>query len=231
MRVTGVIRIAAMLFSLGTMWFFAQTYFNTSWKIVSLRSWRDSSPGLANEQNAAKAQLPRNKCNNKRSCPENSFAFRVTSGAANVVGPSLCFENTILMSVVKNNIGRGLNIALVNGTNGQLMKTASFDMYSGEIKNLLSFLKEISSGTIVIVSSYDDPATKLNEEARTLFTELGSSYASKLGFRDNWIFIGAKGLRDKSPYEQHLKNDAAQNKYDGWPEVLEMEGCIPKKMD
>nr|XP_014430833.1 protein FAM3D [Pelodiscus sinensis] len=104
-------------------------------------------------------------------------------------------------------------------------------MYSGDVKLLLDFLKVIPHGTIVMVASYDDPATKLNDEARTLLSELGSSYASKLGFRDNWTFIGAKGLQEKSPYEQHLKNDAAKNKYDGWPEVLEMEGCIPKKMD
>ncbi|XP_037761701.1 protein FAM3D [Chelonia mydas] len=225
MRLTGLIRIAAVMFSLGTTWLFVQTYVNTGWKVISLRSWLGSSPDLP------KTQPPRNKCGNQNSCPENSFAFKVMSGAANVVGPSMCFENTIIMSGVKSNVGRGLNIALVNGTNGQLMKTEVFDMYSGDINLLLDFLKAIQSGTIVIVASYDDPATKLNDEARTLLTNLGSSHASKLAFRDNWTFVGAKGLKDKSPYEQHLKNEAAKNKYDGWPEVLEMEGCLPKKMD
>ncbi|XP_074813457.1 protein FAM3D isoform X2 [Natator depressus] len=208
MRLTGLIRIAAVMFSLGTTWLFVQTYFNTGWKVISLRSWLGSSPDLP------KTQPPRNKCGNQKSCPENSFAFKVMSGAANVVGPSMCFENTIIMSGVKSNVGRGLNIALVN-----------------DINLLLDFLKAIQSGTIVIVASYDDPATKLNDEARTLLTNLGSSHASKLAFRDNWTFVGAKGLKDKSPYEQYLKNEAAKNKYDGWPEVLEMEGCLPKKMD
>ncbi|XP_038266140.1 protein FAM3D [Dermochelys coriacea] len=225
MRLTGLIRIAAVLFSLGTTWLFVQTYFNTGWKVVRLRSWLGFSPDLP------MTQPPRNKCGNQKSCPESSFAFKVMSGAANVVGPSMCFENTIIMSGVKNNVGRGLNIALVNGTNGQLMKTGVFDMYSGDSNLLLDFLKAIQSGTIVIVASYDDPATKLNDEARKLFTNLGSSHASKLAFRDNWTFVGTKGLKDKSPYEQHLKNEAAKNKYDGWPEVLEMEGCLPKKMD
>ncbi|XP_067396158.1 protein FAM3D [Emydura macquarii macquarii] len=225
MRLTGVIRVAALLFVLGATWLFVRTYFDTQRKVISLRSWLGSSTDLP------KAQPPRNKCELKKSCPKNSFAFRISSGAANVVGPSMCFENTILMSGVKNNIGRGLNIALVNGTTGQLLKTDSFDMYSGDIKELLNFLKAIEGGIIVIVATYDDPATKLNDEARTLLTGLGSSYASKLAFRDNWIFIGAKGLQVKSPYEQYLKNDAAKNKYEGWPEILEMEGCIPRKMD
>uniref|UniRef100_A0A8C3RS81 FAM3 metabolism regulating signaling molecule D n=1 Tax=Chelydra serpentina TaxID=8475 RepID=A0A8C3RS81_CHESE len=199
-----------LLFSLGTTWLFVQTYFNTSWKVVSLRSWLGTV-------------IYQRPCGNQKSCPESSFAFKVISGAANVVGPSMCFENTM-----RDSLGRGLAGV---GTNGQLMKTGVFDMYSGDIKLLLDFLKAIQSGTIVIVASYDDPATKLNDEARKLFTSLGSSHASKLAFRDNWNFVGAKGLKNESPFEQHLKNEAAKNKYDGWPEVLEMEGCIPKKMD
>uniref|UniRef100_A0A6J0TTY6 Protein FAM3D n=1 Tax=Pogona vitticeps TaxID=103695 RepID=A0A6J0TTY6_9SAUR len=228
MRVTGVLRILALLFTLVTTWFFASAYFNqTQTKSINLRSW------LFSDSKVKPTNAPHlhNKCKNRRACPTNTFAFRLISGAANVVGPSMCFENTILMSGVKNNIGRGLNIALINGTNGQLIKISSFDMYSGDIKELLNFLKAITTGTLVLIASYDDPATKLNDEARKLLADLGSSYASKLSFRDNWIFIGGKGLKNKSPFEQYLKNDKETNKYDGWPEVLEMEGCIPRKVD
>ncbi|XP_074861272.1 protein FAM3D [Carettochelys insculpta] len=225
MRLRGLIHVASILLSLATAWLFVRMYFSPSWKAISLRNWQGSSADLPHTK-----PLP-NKCGNQKSCPENFFAFKVISGAASVVGPSICFENTVLMSNVKNNIDRGLNVALVNGTTGQLMKTDTFDMYAGDVKQLLDFLKAIQEGVIVIVASYDDPATKLNDEARAMFTEMGSRAASQLGFRDNWLFIGAKGLKDKSPYEQHIKNDAAKNKYDGWPEMLEMEGCLPKKLD
>ena len=30
---------------------------------------------------------------------------------------------------------------------------------------------------------------------------------------------------------QHIKNNKDTNKYEGWPEVVEMEGCIPQKQD
>uniref|UniRef100_A0A8C4XTH8 FAM3 metabolism regulating signaling molecule D n=1 Tax=Falco tinnunculus TaxID=100819 RepID=A0A8C4XTH8_FALTI len=159
-------------------------------------------------------QLPRHKCRNQQSCPENHFAFKIISGAANVVGPSICFDDMVLMSSVKNNVGRGLNIALVN-----------------DINKLYTFLQEIKHGTIVLMASYDDAATKMNDKVRAYLTELGSSHANNLGFRDNWVFLGAKGLKKKSPFEQHIKNDKDTNKYDGWPELLEMEGCAPRKMD
>ncbi|KAM6121277.1 protein FAM3D [Pterocles gutturalis] len=220
-----MIRFMVLLVTLLGTWFILQTYFDHRWKAISLRSWLSEAPAGLCEQ------LPRHKCGNQQSCPQNHFAFKIISGAANVVGPSLCFDDEVLMSSVKNNVGRGLNIALVNGTSGQLLKAGTFDMYSGDITKLETFLQEIKHGTIVLAATYDDPATKMNDKVRELFVELGSSHVGDLRFRDNWVFLGAKGLKNKSPFEQHIKNDQKTNKYDGWPELLEMEGCAPKKMD
>ncbi|XP_025958506.2 protein FAM3D isoform X2 [Dromaius novaehollandiae] len=224
MRPTGVIRLAALLFVLLGMWVILQSYFERGWRALSLRSWRGAT------SQPSRSQPPRHECGNQRSCPRDHFAFKLTSGAANVVGPSICFDDAVLMSSVKNNIGRGLNIALVNGTTGQLLKTGAFDMYSGDVKELETFLTEIKDGTVVLTATFDDPATKMNDKVRMLFTELGSSYANMLGFRDNWVFLGAKGLSIKSPFEQHIQNNEERNKYDGWPELLELEGCAPRKM-
>ncbi|XP_075430917.1 protein FAM3D isoform X2 [Ascaphus truei] len=182
-------------------------------------------------QETEHVKKPHNKCGIEKNCPSDYFAFRMISGAASVVGPSICLDDKILMSSVKNNIGRGLNLAFVNASNGTLLKTGFFDMYSGEIKDLMAFIDPTPEGTLVFLASYDDPATKLNDQAREIFTSWGSSYAKKVGFRDTWLFIGGKGLKAKSPFEQHRKNDKETNKYEGWPEMLEMEGCIPRKMD
>ncbi|XP_034264676.1 protein FAM3D [Pantherophis guttatus] len=227
MRVAGVLRIVVMVFTLAATWLFASTYLkNTSTHSISVKTWLRS-----HTNSSTKPPLAQNKCNKRRPCPEHTFSFKIISGAANVVGPSICFDGNMIMSNVKNNVGRGLNIALINGITGQLIKIDSFDMYSGDIENLLNFLKGISKGTLVLLASYDDPATKLNDEARKIFSDLGSKYASQIGFRDNWIFLGGSGLKNKSPFEQHLENNKETNKYDGWPEVLEMEGCVPKKIE
>ncbi|XP_071295315.1 protein FAM3D isoform X2 [Agelaius tricolor] len=225
MRVTSVIRAVVLLLTLLGTWLLMQTYFQHSWRAISLRSWLGASKKPSSEK------LPRHKCGNQKSCPQNHFAFKIISGAANVVGPSICFEDLVLMSSVKNNIGRGLNIALVNGTTGKLLKTDAFDMYSGDVTKLQTFLQGIKHGTLVLLASYDDAATKMNAKVRAYFTELGSSHVGTLGFRDNWVFLGAKGLMNKSPFEKHIKNDKETNKYEGWPELLEMEGCAPRKMD
>lgn len=43
---------------------------------------------------------------------------------------------------------------------------------------------------------------RLNEEARTLISDLGSSVIHSLGYRDNWVFVGGKGTTGKSNFEK-----------------------------
>uniref|UniRef100_A0A8C9TCV9 Protein FAM3C-like n=1 Tax=Scleropages formosus TaxID=113540 RepID=A0A8C9TCV9_SCLFO len=141
-------------------------------------------------------------CGRTKPCPERHFAFKMTSGAANAVGPKICLENTILMSEGKRNTGRGMNIALVDGHSGNLTRTAIFDIYSGDVKELTAFLKTITYGTIVMIASFDDAASKLNDEVKKMIGELGSTNITTIEFRDSWVFVGGKGIRSKSPFEK-----------------------------
>ncbi|KAL0600961.1 Protein FAM3D [Plecturocebus cupreus] len=226
MRVSGVLRVLALIFATVTTLIIIRNYMRFSTKTIRLPRWLAAAH---QGWSVSSPEVMKHKCGLIKPCPANHFAFKIASGAANVVGPTMCFENHMIMSPVKNNVGRGLNIALVNGTTGAVLSQSAFDMYSGDVKHLVKFLKEIPEGALVLVASYDDPGTKMNDEARKLFTNLGSSYAKQLGFRDSWVFIGAKDLKDKSPFEQFLKNNPNNNKYEGWPELLEMEGCVPPR--
>nr|XP_015090255.1 protein FAM3D [Vicugna pacos]XP_031542222.1 protein FAM3D [Vicugna pacos] len=223
MRVSGLLRLLSLISVLVVTWFFVRSYISSNMINVRLPRWI----GSVHKENPV---VVKTKCGLSKSCSANFFAFKISSGAANVVGPSMCFEGQMIMSPVKNNVGRGLNIALVNGTKGTVLRHGSFDMYSGDPNLLVKFLKEIPDGTLVLVASYDDPGTKMNDEIRKLLSDLGSSYAKQLGFRDSWVFLGAKGLKSKSPFEELLKNNPDTNKYDGWPELLELEGCAPQKV-
>ncbi|XP_036978104.1 protein FAM3C isoform X2 [Acanthopagrus latus] len=217
LRAGGILKLAALIFAflLAVFLAFQLLEINTDFKLGSMMSTKPV----------------RYKCGLSKPCPPGHFAFKMASGAASVVGPKICLEDKLLMSSVKNNVGRGINIALVNGKSGELIKTDFFDMWAGDVAPFIKFLKEIEDGTVVMMASYDDPSTKLNDEARKLIADLGSSVISNLGFRDNWIFVGGKGIKTKSPFEQHIKNSADTNKFEGWPEVLEMEGCVPQRQE
>ncbi|XP_069874918.1 protein FAM3D isoform X5 [Dipodomys merriami] len=228
MRVSGLIRLSALLFALVAIWIFLRNSSSFSRKTIRLPRWLGKAPPEIPSQSDTGTDTE-NQASGKTALRSHLLGERQI-GAANVVGPSLCFENEIIMSPVKNNVGRGLNIALVNGSTGHLLRQGSFDMYSGDPKLLEKFLVEIPEGVLVLVASYDDPGTKMNDEIRKLFSNLGSVYAKHLGFRDSWVFLGARDLKNKSPFEQFLKNSPGTNKYEGWPELLELEGCVPRKV-
>uniref|UniRef100_A0A8C9DDD2 FAM3 metabolism regulating signaling molecule A n=1 Tax=Prolemur simus TaxID=1328070 RepID=A0A8C9DDD2_PROSS len=237
MRLAGPLRIVALVVTVGLTWI-----------VVSILLGGPGSgfPRIQQLFTSECGTLPcpprarKYKCGLPQPCPEEHLAFRVVSGAANVIGPKICLEDKMLMSSVKDNVGRGLNIALVNGeappslpldsgVSGELIEARAFDMWAGDVNDLLKFIRPLHEGTLVFVASYDDPATKMNEETRKLFSDLGSRNAKELAFRDSWVFVGAKGVQNKSPFEQHVKNSKHTNKYEGWPEALEMEGCIPRR--
>lgn len=225
-RAGGILKLAALIFAflLAVFLAFQLLEINMDFKLGSVMS-------KSMQVNEATPKPARYKCGLSKACPARHFAFKIASGAASVVGPRVCLDDKLLMSGVKNNVGRGINIALVNGKTGELLKTEFFDMWAGDVAPLIKFLKEIEEGTVVMMASYDDPATKLNEEAKKLIADLGSSSVHNLAFRDNWVFVGGKGIKTKSPFEQHIKNSADTNKFEGWPEVLEMEGCVPQRQD
>ncbi|KAM3846078.1 protein FAM3A isoform 2-T4 [Vipera latastei] len=230
MRLAGPLRVVVIVLTAGLTWILVSILLGTQSSFSRLQQFLLNSPestpvtdldkirvvsakNFAGSRNSHRKPRPKKyKCGLPQACPEHSFAFRMTSGAANVIGPKICLEDKMLMSSMKDNVGRGLNVALVN-----------------DVNELLKFIRSLHEGTLVFVASYDDPATKMNEEARKIFTELGSKFVRELAFRDSWVFVGAKGVQDKSPFEQHVKNSRSSNKYEGWPEALEMEGCIPQR--
>lgn len=225
MRLAGPVRIIVVLLTVGLTWILVGIMLGTQNGFPRIQQFL----GGPDVGTTIDPRPRRYKCELHQPCPEMYFAFRISSGAANVIAPKICMEDRMLMSSVKNNVGRGLNVALVNGVNGELIDAKSFDMWDGDVSDLENFLRSIHDGTLVLIASYDDPATKMNEDARKMLAELGSSSIKDVAFRDSWVFVGAKGIQDKSPFEQLIKNNKNSNKYEGWPEAVEVEGCVPRR--
>ncbi|XP_059426141.1 LOW QUALITY PROTEIN: protein FAM3C [Carassius carassius] len=163
-------------------------------------------------------------CPHKR-CPINYFPFHIHSSVANVVAAKTCFNNTIIMCGIKNNAGQGLNIVLANGATGEVLRNKNFNL---ESKELLVYLKTLKRGHIVLVAAHIDPTPKLTDEIRAIFSALGSTVVKSLKPRYGWVFTGAYGINDASPFERLIQNDVRSNAYEDWPEMGEIIGCCPR---
>ncbi|XP_032828401.1 protein FAM3C-like isoform X1 [Petromyzon marinus] len=224
MRLRGVVRLAMVTTTVLLMWYMATQLLD-----IRLEASFRRDQVTSQSTNGTAPRPVRFKCGLTEPCPDKHFSFRVVSGSASIVGPKICFEDVVLMSSIKNNVGRGLNFAVVNGVTGALLDVRTFDMWAGDVEELLKFLRTIQRGSIVLVATFDDGATKLSVEARQLLSHLGSTAVNSLAFRDSWVFVGAQGIYAKSPFELHVRNNQDTNKYEGWPEALELEGCVPVK--
>uniref|UniRef100_A0AAY4CI05 FAM3 metabolism regulating signaling molecule D n=1 Tax=Denticeps clupeoides TaxID=299321 RepID=A0AAY4CI05_9TELE len=159
------------------------------------------------------------KCCLPQKCPSGHFAFRIRSGAANIVGPKICFEDQIIMSGTKTNVGQGVNIVLLHGETG---RTLSSGYFKGETVYLLAFLKTIQPGNLLLVASFDDATEKQVNGASNIFAELGSTFIKSLRYRDNWVFAGPAGIKHSRPFEKNT------NVFKTWPRVVEVGGCLPR---
>ncbi|XP_060898953.1 protein FAM3C [Labrus mixtus] len=181
----------------------------------------DSNPNKAESIEAAK------KCSLSQVCPPESFPFHIWSGAAKVVGPKICFNGKIIMSNVLNNVGPGINIVEINGERAAVEKCYFLNMESGDKDQILSYLREIKPGSIVLAASYIDVTRRMTDEMREIFEGMGSSMIKTLNSHDSWVFAGKVGMKEKSLFEKLVVSDPKTNIYDEWPRVAELGGCFP----
>ncbi|XP_067896162.1 protein FAM3B-like [Heterodontus francisci] len=159
----------------------------------------------------------RNKCDHWTPCPKGTFAFRVLSGREKSKPPKICFEDEILLGGVKNNFGRGMNIAIVEDNSGRMIK----------------FIEKAPDGSLILMATFDDSSTRLTEDAKHYIEVLGSKEIRKLAFRGNWVFLGTKGftLPKNFQREKIINSKSGTNRYGTWPAEIQIDGCFSPKTD
>ncbi|KFP49723.1 Protein FAM3B [Cathartes aura] len=185
---------------------------------------------IANLQDIGKkpvlrAPVPkRQKCDHWSPCSPGSYAYRILSGGGKGKLAKICFEDELLISEEKGNVGRGINVATVN-CNCVIDSTD----HSGE---MMTFIKNVPEGSLLFMVTHDDGSTRLKNDAKKLVEELGSKEIWNMKFRSSWAFIAAKGFKlpDNIQKEKINHSDKKKNRYDGWPAEIQIEGCIPRNL-
>ncbi|XP_078088189.1 protein FAM3B-like [Mustelus asterias] len=167
------------------------------------------------------------KCHHQKSCPEGTFAFLIMSGSKSTKPPEVCFRDEILLGSVKDNVARGMNIAIVEAKTGKLIDTGNFDLWEGEnSKPMTDFVKKAPDGSLILMATFDDASSKLTEEAKKCIEALGSKKIWKLAYRGNWVFLGTKGFTLPKTFQREKIINSGD-----WVDEIQIDGCFSPKTD
>ncbi|XP_009889673.1 PREDICTED: protein FAM3B [Charadrius vociferus] len=174
----------------------------------------------------------RQKCDHWSPCSPGSYAYRILSGGGTEKMAKICFEDNLLISEEKGNVGRGINIAIVNYKTGELTSATFFDMWQGDhSREMVTFIKNAPEGSLLLMVTHDDGSTQLKNDAKKLVEELGSKEIWNMKFRSSWAFIAAKGFKLPNDIQtEKINHSDKNNRYGGWPAEIQIEGCIPRNL-
>ncbi|XP_060626291.2 protein FAM3B [Anolis sagrei] len=199
----------------------------------SIISTYDNLQNLAKKPKIVVPAPKRQKCDQWAPCPPRSYAYRILSGGGREKYAKICFEDELLISEEKGNVGRGINIAVVDYDTGKVVAAKYFDMWQGEFSGpMADFIRKAPLRSLLLMVTHDDGSSRLKEDGKKAIAELGSKEIRNLKFRSSWVFIGGKGFKLPENIEKEKINhsDMNKNRYDGWPAEIQIEGCIPKNM-
>lgn len=166
-------------------------------------------------------------CIMEKKCPEHSFGFYIQSGAGPSVDPKICIQNKLVLGSVLKNTGHGVNLVVLDSRTGNVTEVGHFT-HKEDLEPLTKVLQSLERGLVVLIASYESLANRINDEIKQLISGMGSSFIMALQTRDNWVFVGGKGATAEHTFEKREKHDSKVNVYGDYPELTELEGCIPK---
>uniref|UniRef100_A0A8P0T4H2 FAM3 metabolism regulating signaling molecule B n=1 Tax=Canis lupus familiaris TaxID=9615 RepID=A0A8P0T4H2_CANLF len=137
----------------------------------------------------------RQKCDHWTPCPLNTYAYRLLSGGGRDKYAKICFEDELLIGEKTGNVGRGINIAIVDYLTGKVRATQYFNMVEGDNSGLMAtFIQSAPPKSLLFMVTQDDGASGLKEDAKKVIEALGSKQIRNIKFRSSWVFLTAKGF-------------------------------------
>ena len=163
-----------------------------------IRNFYSLAGGFFTSANEHPPPTAASSCSPKVRCNSNEYNFEIISGGGVEAKPYICLNNVSLVNESLSNYGRGMNVVLVDGRNGQFVKSFVFDVFSQTSMMFINFLRTIEDEHVVLITTYDDASKNLNAAARFELISLGSRLINELHHRD------AEHHREGQPVAPHL---------------------------
>ncbi|HPG41013.1 MAG TPA: C25 family cysteine peptidase [bacterium] len=102
-------------------------------------------------------------------------------------------------------IGRGINMVIVDGRNGEILSARVFDTWedAAAADSLAAVIDRQPDGHYILCAIKDEGSAKMNENGYRALESIGSALCRKTGSRDSWAIIGVKGAAPGSVPEAH----------------------------
>ncbi|KAL4226255.1 hypothetical protein ACF0H5_014238 [Mactra antiquata] len=128
-------------------------------------------------------------------CGKDQLSFYVKTGVETKQGPNMCYQNKVIISDKKKNYDRGMNVIVINDKTLEIEFTKIYDTYIDDYDFLRDMKSKVNEGNLVIIASYDEVSENLSEDGKRWLKLFGSEVIDQVLFRDSFLFIGQKGLR------------------------------------
>ncbi|CAK6442060.1 unnamed protein product [Pipistrellus nathusii] len=185
------------------------------------------------ERPVLKAPVPkRQKCDHGAPCPSNTYAYRLLSGRGTDSYAKICFEDELLIGKKVGNVGRGINIAIVDYVTGKAVAARHFDVHEGGNSGAMAqFIRGAPAKSLIFMVTQEDGSAHLQEDAKEAIGALGSKEIRSLRLRSSWAFLTAKGFELPAGLQREEVShmDDAKDSVSGWPAEVQIEGCVPKE--
>uniref|UniRef100_A0A5S6R0Z9 GLOBIN domain-containing protein n=1 Tax=Trichuris muris TaxID=70415 RepID=A0A5S6R0Z9_TRIMR len=170
----------------------------------------------------------REKCGIPLECGDKEVFIAVHSGKESTTSPYICINGRVIMSAEINGAGRGLNLIVLEPRTRIVVRCSNFDTYSVKDNTALDiFLSQLTTGQLLIAVTHDDAWTTLSTMIKETLQSLGSSMINNLNFRDSWFFVGQKGIKGFTPFENLHRSNGGKR----WAPPVSARMCVPYKID
>lgn len=155
-------------------------------------------------------------------CPAGEVSFSLSSGQAQDVKPTFCFNGSRHV-FLSDDMGRGMNLLLVDDKLKIPRHERVFDLYGKGDADFLAYLKDVEKGHIIFLVTYDDASFQLSDETRNYLKEqFGSREIVNLNYRGSWVFVGQKGQM----HARDLEAVAQRPEDSQWAQSVSIKGCL-----